>query len=198
MNPLKILEKYCDPKSEAYSILVTHSRMVHQKAHEIALSLGDQNIDLDFIYEASMLHDIGVVLTNTPDLGCHGEFPYICHGYLGRKVLEKEGLPRHALVCERHTGVGLTKEEIVDQDLPIPHRDMMPESIEEKIICYADNFFSKKKDQLTDEKSFVDVEKQLSRFGEDKVDLLRCWADKFSFPPSESCLTGTEETALNL
>ena len=44
--------------------------------------------------------------------GCYGDKDYICHGYLGRALLEKEGLPAHALVCERHVGVGLSISDI--------------------------------------------------------------------------------------
>ena len=43
-----------------------------------------------------------------------------------RELLEKEGLPQHALVCDRHTGVGITIEDIRAQELPIPERDMTP------------------------------------------------------------------------
>ena len=59
-----------------------------------------------------MLHDIGIFLTHAPQIGCHGDKPYICHGYLGRELLEKEGFPRHAIVCETHVGVGLTIADI--------------------------------------------------------------------------------------
>ena len=37
-----------------------------------------------------------------------------------------------------------TAEEIISQHLPIsPPRDLLPESVEEKLVCYADKFFSK-------------------------------------------------------
>ena len=120
--------------------------------------------DLDFIYEAAMLHDIGIIRCHAPSIGCHGDLPYICHGIEGRKMLEAENLPRHALVCERHTGSGLTCEEIIDSDLPLPHRDMLPLSIEEKAICYADSFFSKSSD-LSQEKGIETVKAQMLKFG---------------------------------
>ena len=49
----------------------------------------------------------------------------------------------HARTCERHVGVGLAREDILAQGLPLPMRDMVPKTIEEIIICYADEFFSK-------------------------------------------------------
>ena len=93
--------------------------------------------------EAAMLHDIGIFLTHAPSLGCNGPHPYLKHGHLGCKLLEKEGLPKHALVCERHVGVGITRKDVLDHKLPLPAKDMLPLSLEEKIICYADKFFSK-------------------------------------------------------
>ena len=54
-----------------------------------------------------------------------------------------EGYPRHALVCERHTGAGLSLEGIIAQDLPVPHREMVPVSLEEQVICFADKFLFK-------------------------------------------------------
>ena len=45
--------------------------------------------------------------------------------------------------AKRHTGAGLTKKEIIEQELPLPQQDFLPETTEEKLICYADKFFSK-------------------------------------------------------
>lgn len=167
MKPIKLIEKYYAPDSKAYEILVVHSEMVLQKALELAQRVRHLQPDVDFIREAAMLHDIGMFLTNEPDIDCHGEYPYILHGPLGRKLLEKEGWPKHALVCERHTGVGLSKEEIVRQNLPLPKRDMLPISIEEKIICFADCFYGKNPDKLRQEKSIEKIEKKVAKFGGD-------------------------------
>lgn len=112
MEPLDVIKKYYDPKSRAFIILVNHSKAVAEKALKIAEKF---DVDHRFIYEAAMLHDIGIFMTNTPKLDCYGKFPYIAHGYLGRQILEKEGFPLHALVCERHTGVGITREEIINK-----------------------------------------------------------------------------------
>ncbi|MDE6336285.1 MAG: phosphohydrolase, partial [Muribaculaceae bacterium] len=50
----------------------------------------------------------------------------------------------------------------------LPHRDMCPVSIEEKVICYADKFFSKS-GILTEEKPLKKVVKQMQRFGDDSL-----------------------------
>ena len=167
MEPVKIIEKYYEKNSSLYDILITHSVCVKDKAIEIALKNKKLNPDLDFIKEASLLHDIGIFLTNAPKISCFGKHPYICHGILGRELLEKEGLFKESLVCERHTGVGITKEEIIKNNLPLPKRDMLPSAIEEKIICLADKFFSKK--ELKREKTIEEIEREISKYGEENL-----------------------------
>jgi uncharacterized protein len=169
MDPLAIIEKYYDRSSTAYDILVTHAKGVAQKSLEIARKLDYGRPDIEFIENAAMLHDIGIFRTNEPGIGCHGDKPYICHGYLGREILEREGLPRHALVCERHVGVGITVEDIDRNGLPLPRRDMRPLTIEEKIICFADKFFSKKPDALGREVPLEEVRESIARYGPDKL-----------------------------
>ncbi|WP_460176695.1 HD domain-containing protein [Thermodesulfovibrio hydrogeniphilus] len=176
MEPLEIIIKFYDPKSKAYQILVNHSKAVAEKALRIAEKF---EVDKNFIYEAAMLHDIGIFMTNTPKLDCHGSYPYIAHGYLGRQLLEGEGLVLHALVCERHTGVGITKEEIIKNNLPLPQRDMLPVSLEEKIIAYADKFFSKEADGSVKVRSVDEILKDLSRYGEEKVKTFKEWMEIF-------------------
>ena len=166
VDPLEIIRKYYAHDSVVFPILVEHSRMVIQKSLEIAKGLKDLGPDIAFIEEAAMLHDIGIFMTNSPIIGCFGEKRYICHGYLGRELLENEGLPVHALVCERHVGVGLSAGDIDRQALPLPKRDMLPDSIEEKIICYADKFFSKKAGEMHREKSLPEVRQDMLRYGE--------------------------------
>lgn len=169
IDPLAIISKYYEPGSTAYKILVEHSRAVAQKSLEIARRLSYGRPDIEFVAEAAMLHDIGIFMTNGPDIGCHGDKPYICHGYMGRELLEKEGLPRHALVCERHVGVGITVQDIDSGGLPLPRRDMLPLTIEEKIICYADKFFSKRPGSPGEENLLEDVRNNIARYGRDKL-----------------------------
>ena len=157
-----ILQKYCKDEKQLH-ILVTHSRAVADKALEIARKHPELEADEAFIEEAAMLHDIGIVGVDAPAIACSGTEPYIRHGILGAEILRREGMERHALVCERHTGTGLTLQQIVDQQLPLPHRDMQPQSIEEQIICFADKFFSKTR--LDTEKSVEQARRSLEKFG---------------------------------
>ena len=164
MNPLDIIEKYYDPQSELYHILVTHSRLVTQKALEVAGRHPDLQADRNFIAEAGMLHDIGIIMCNAPGIQCYGTHQYIEHGYLGAELLRQEGLPEHAHVAERHTGTGISQQQIEQAGLPIPPADYFPISIEEQIICYADKFFSKTR--LTEEKTLEQARTSLKKFGD--------------------------------
>ena len=180
MEPVDIISQYYPPGSKLFDIVVNHGRLVAKKALVAADRVSHLNCDRNFIKEAAMLHDIGIFLTASPKLGCHGEHPYICHGYLGRELLEKIKMPRHALVCERHVGLGITKKEIILHNLPLPERDMCPVSIEEQIICYADKFFSKTGKFISKEKPVKKVLKRLEKYGHDKVLRFQSWIDLFN------------------
>lgn len=176
VRPAELIRKYYAAQPVAWEILLNHSRSVTRRALKVAHFLNiKETVDLQFIAEAAMLHDIGIIKTNTPDLDCHGEAPYLYHGIAGRALLEKEGLFRHALVCERHIGIGLTAAEIREQNLPLPPRDMLPISLEEQIICYADLFYSKGMKNREREKSPAKVRKSLQRYGPDKVATFDQW-----------------------
>ncbi|HET6418817.1 MAG TPA: HDIG domain-containing protein [Geobacteraceae bacterium] len=180
MNTISLLKKYFAQNNGAFDIVYEHSSMVAVKALQIAESLRGVQLDLRFIEDAALLHDIGVSRTFAPKIGCHGEAPYLHHGIIGREILETEGLHAHGLVCERHIGVGLTVEDIVAQQLSIPVRDMIPITLEEKIICFADLFYSKRPGLLRMEKTVDQVRNNLSRHGAHKVEIFEKWRREFN------------------
>ena len=173
----KIIEKYYNKDSDLYTTLMTHSTQVMNKALEIAENKKELMLDTNFIAEAAMLHDLGIFMTDAPGIQCFGSQPYICHGRLGAEILRKEGYERHARVCERHTGAGITEAQIIAQNLPLPHQDFLPETMEEKVICYADKFFSKT--HLDREKTIEKAEKSLMKFGEEGVKRFQQWERMF-------------------
>jgi uncharacterized protein len=179
MNPFDIIDKYYGPHPSAGRLLIKHSRLVADKALQVAERLPHLVPDLGFIEEAALLHDIGIIFTEAPALDCHGRHPYVCHGILGRELLEEEGLGRHALVCERHVGVGISPDDIRTQGLPLPVRDMQPVSIEEQIIGYADKFYSKKGNGAGHEKTIAEIMENLAPYGKDKVGRFRTWVKMF-------------------
>lgn len=168
-DPYEIIDRLYAGNPELRDLLVAHSESVARKAEEIGRrsAVADQ-IDFGFVREASLLHDIGIIRCDAPSIHCHGDLPYICHGIEGRAILDAEGLPRHALVCERHTGSGITVADINRQHLSLPRRDMTPQTLEEKLICYADKFFSKSRHPL-DEKPLSKIISQMEAFSPDTL-----------------------------
>ncbi len=184
LDCLSIIQRYYTPGNDDYRVLVRHSRQVADLAVAISQSLIDRGIpiDIEFVEEAAMLHDIGMCRTDAPGIHCHGTEPYILHGIMGRRMLDAMGLYRHGRVCERHTGAGITAAEIVAQHLPIvPPRDLLPESLEEKVVCYADKFFSKSR---PDEpaKTLERARKSLENFGGDTLARFDAMVDLFGDP----------------
>ena len=177
MNALALIDKYYPEENELKHILLTHSRSVADKALALARLHPELKLDLQFIEEAALLHDIGIFLTDADGIHCYGSHPYICHGYLGADLVRKEGYPRHALVCERHTGAGLSLKAIEERNLPIPHREMVPVSLEEQLICFADKFYSKTK--LDKEKSLEKASKSIERHGEEGLERFDNWCRLF-------------------
>jgi len=182
IDTIGIIERYYVKGSELYNLLIKHSRQVSALALQLAERQVSSHVpvDIDFVIEASMLHDIGIIGTNAPGIFCHGTEPYICHGVIGRKMLDELGLYRHALVCERHTGAGLSLKEIIAQDLPLPHRDLLPLSIEEKLVCYADKFYSKS--HVAPARSLEVTRSKLVKFGGDTLARFDAMVAQFGAP----------------
>lgn len=177
MNPLEIIDKYYPDSNQLKEILLTHSQSVATKSLQIADNHPELQLNKEFLYEAAMLHDIGIFLTDAPDIYCTGSHPYICHGYLGAELVRTEGFPQHALVCERHTGAGLSLNDIIRQSLPVPHHEMLPVSLEEQVICFADKFFSKT--HLDTEKTIEKAHKSVSKYGEEGRKRFEYWCTVF-------------------
>ena len=183
MDPLNILAKFYPRDSKAFKILVDHGSQVALKVLNAARNVAHLDPDLEFIQNAALLHDIGILHTDSPGFDCKGKYPYICHGFLGREMLDSVGLPKYGLVSERHVGVGIGRNEIRRYKLPLPDRDMLPVSIEEQIICYADKFFSKNGNGLKQngEKSIEQILASLQSYGQEKVARFMSWVEKFEW-----------------
>lgn len=179
MNPLDLIRRYYATQSLVFRALVRHSCLVADAAAEIAGRVSDLRPDTGFIRQAALLHDIGILYTRAPEIGCFGDRDYVCHGYLGRLLLEEHGMPGHALVCERHVGCGLTAADIKAQGLDLPVRDMIPETVEEQIICFADCFFSKTPAPGGTVRSAEEAAAALGRHGKDKEERFRRWLSIF-------------------
>ena len=149
MDYKTIIDQYYPDDNELKRILLVHSRQVADRCLKIAKQHPELKLDVEFLKEASMLHDIGIVKCNA-----------------------------RALVCERHTGTGITREQIEAQHLPLPPDiSYVPESLEEQVICYADKFYSKS--DLSLERSVVQTAQSLEKFGTPGVRKFLKWVEMF-------------------
>lgn len=178
MNVKEIIDRYYPCENELKNIYMVHARAVADFALGLARKHPELELDEAFVYEAAMLHDIGIFLTDAPRIHCYGSEEYLCHGYLGAELLRSIGLERHARVCERHTGTGLTKEVIERNGWSLPVKDFVPETLEEQLICFADKFFSKTK-FLHEPRTFEQVVESMRKISEDSVKKVEKWAEMF-------------------
>lgn len=165
MDYLSLIQQYLPSDSPAYRIYMIHVTLVTAKALKVARRLKLSQEQLQFIEEASMLHDIGICQVDAPDIFCHGEHPYIAHVSKGAEILRSHGLELHAQVVETHTGVGMRGQDLKAREVPLPARDYIPQSIEEEIISWADLFYTKVPDKIWQEKSLDQVRTDIARFG---------------------------------
>ncbi|MCH5301278.1 MAG: phosphohydrolase [Prevotella sp.] len=177
MNYRDIIDKYYPAEDELRRILLAHSRQVADRCLRISKAHPGLRLDDEFLEEAAMLHDIGIFRCHAPGIRCLGTEPYICHGIIGAELMRGEGWERHARVCERHTGTGLSAADIERQQLPLPRQDFVPVTLEEQVVCYADKFYSKTRPDS--ERTVMEAMRSLEKFGEAGILRFQKWVDMF-------------------
>lgn len=163
----------------AYDLIFVHCQAVADIAEQL-IDSNNIDIDKDLVRTGALLHDIGGYKFIDKDGEFFGE--YICHGIEGCAILKQENAPEELCrIAERHTGVGLTKEHIIESNLPLPHRDLVAETLEEQLIMYADKFHSKPPRF----NSYENYKEHAREFGEENVTKFEAFADKFGIPDLE-------------
>lgn len=183
----EIIGKYYPSDDNLRRLLLHHSRQVAERVEKIVRRHPEWEVDSSFLEDAAMLHDVGIFRCDAPGIHCHGNAPYLHHGILGAEILRHEAVnaeaalrPRYeqlARVCERHTGTGLTAEQLEILDIHVASPDLMPETLEEQIVCYADKFYSKSHPER--ERTIEQTIESLRKFGEDGVLKFSEWAHRF-------------------
>lgn len=164
MSFQQIIDKYYPEGSRLRDIYMRHAQSVADFAEELRRRFAP-GLDAAQVRAAAMLHDVGIFLTDAPGIECRGTAPYIEHGPLGAALLRREGAPEWAArVAERHTGVGIG--------------DMVPETMLEKLVCYADKFYSKS--GTMERKTLPQVEASMARYGEENLRKFRALHALFS------------------
>lgn len=170
MTVAEIIDKYYPIGNKSREYYLPHVEAVADYARHIVQRHPELRANLQIVIEGAMLHDIGCCMVNAPKIGCYGKDRYICHGILGAEILKKEGLEKYANICLTHIGTGITVEIIRNGHLPLPLKDMIPTTIEEQIICYADKFFSKSSSNLRQSKELESVRDGISKYGQASLD----------------------------
>jgi len=108
--------------------VIAHCKLVSRIAEDIAKLCKVNGIDLnlDLVVIGAILHDLGRSKTNS-----------VQHGVVGAQLAREMKLPEElTLIIERHIGAGIPSEEAAS--LGLPDREYLPQSLEEKIVAYAD------------------------------------------------------------
>ena len=120
---IELLKKENTPKN-----VIEHCIAVCRKAMKIASNF--DNADLDLIRKGALLHDIG--RSRTHDL---------THTIVGVEIARSHGYDEDVLnIIERHIGAGITAKEA--EELGLPVKSYVPQTLEEKIVAHADNLVS--------------------------------------------------------
>ena len=179
-DEIRALHERYAPTPEAFESVSSHCGIVWRIAEELLNGLNETAIDGNLVRAGSLLHDIGVYRLYDTNGNLDHE-NYVRHGLLGHEILAAEGLPETLCrFCSCHTGVGLTKHDVLCQQLPLPPADYLAVSEEKKPVMYADKFHSK-----TTPPVFVTAASYLAgvrRFGEDKVARFASMAEQFGEP----------------
>lgn len=176
---IAVIDKYYPVGTLRQSIYMQHVRAVADACASIIAHNQSISVDYQLMIDGAFVHDLGICMTNASDLDCQGSSPYIQHGILGRDMLIKEGLEKYAPFCERHVGVGLSKEFAAEHGFPQPHIDMFPITVEEQIVCFADKFFSKSLQNLSKPKPLEKIVDGIRKFGQRDLDTFLTWCNCF-------------------
>ncbi|MEV5750900.1 HD domain-containing protein [Actinoallomurus sp. NPDC052308] len=176
---IRALHERHAPTEAAFELVYTHCEIVCGIAEQL-LADGAPDVDADLVRAGALLHDIGVYRLYDA-AGRIDEAGYIRHGLLGHELLREEGLPEALCrFCSCHTGMGITRDDVRRQGLPLPVADYVAESREEEFVMYADKFHSK-----TDPPTFVtpaSYAARIRRFGADKVARFTSMCETFGVP----------------
>ncbi|MFU0559303.1 HD domain-containing protein [Gardnerella pickettii] len=136
-------------------------------------------------FAGGLLHDIGTyfVLAKDGSKAADGKLEfdgpnYILHGLRGYNYLIDNGFSEDiAQFARNHTGVGLTREQVVAQNLPLPSGDYVPRTVEQEIVMVADKYNSK---SIPPRFLTVDTyRRKAARFGEENAKRWMCLVNKY-------------------
>ncbi|UNO38402.1 HD domain-containing protein [Streptomyces sp. MST-110588] len=180
---IRALHERHAPTAAAFNLVHTHCEIVWKIAEQLLDGMAE-DIDRDLVRAGCLLHDIGVYRLIDGEGRLDGK-NYIRHGVLGHEILAAEGMPEEICrFCSCHTGVGLTRQDIVSQGLLLPAGDYVAVSREEQLVMYADKFHSKSTPPVF--LSGDTYAARVRRFGEDKAEAFTALRKTFGEPDLEA------------
>ncbi|MFI6226339.1 HD domain-containing protein [Micromonospora echinospora] len=178
-SQIRALHERFAPTLDAFDLVYTHCRIVCELAEQL-LADQEHGLDVELVRAGCLLHDIGVYRLYDSS-GGREQGNYVRHGLLGHELLRDLGFPETLCrFCSCHTGMGLSRDDVVRQRIPIPVDDYLAESDEERLVMYADKFHSKRTPPV-----FVSAATYVSevrQFGRDKVERFAEMAKQFGEP----------------
>ena len=175
-NEIKLLHEKHAPNIEAFNRVFTHCLIVWDIAKAIIES-NQLDVNAELVKAGCLLHDVGVYSLYRDNW--FDEDMYITHGIVGYQILKDEGYGEQICrIASHHTGVGLSRNDIKQQGLPLPDEDYLAETIEEELVMYADKFHSKQPRF----NSYDGYKNTVSKFGDDKVKRFEELASQFGTP----------------
>ncbi|HEU5121637.1 MAG TPA: HD domain-containing protein [Candidatus Saccharimonadales bacterium] len=177
---IEALHKKYAPTDELFELVFTHCKIIWDIAGQI-LEAKRLPIDKDLVRLGCLLHDIGVYTLYDEKGEKRYNFSYVTHGIRGEEILKKEGFPEEVWrIASHHTGVGLSRADIVKQGLPLPKQDFMADTLEEELVMYADKFHSKTTPPRFN--TYESYKGYAAKFGDDKVVAFEHMANEFGIP----------------
>jgi putative nucleotidyltransferase with HDIG domain len=178
-----VLHQRYAPTPEALNAVYTHSRIVADIAGQLLAASGFA-ADPALVRAGCLLHDVGVYRLYD-DAGRLDHAHYIRHGVLGYQLLAEAGFP--PVICRfasHHTGVGLTRDDVLAQRLPVPPADYLADTPEEEVVMYADKFHTKTTPPaLLTADAYAAV---VRRFGSDKESAFKAMRARLGEPDLKS------------
>jgi uncharacterized protein len=179
-DEIEALHKKHAPSDKVFDLIFTHCKIIADIAEQL-IAKNNLDIDVELVKVGCLLHDIGVYPLLDEDGNRRDGLHYITHGSRGEVILRDEGYPEVLWrIASHHTGVGLTKEDIENQNLPLPKQDYIAETKEERLVMYADKFHSKGSSPHFN--SYDQYKELVRQFGEHKVEQFEEMANEFGIP----------------
>lgn len=178
------LHKKYAPSEEVFEAVYTHCRAVWRIAESL-IAAQKLTLDRELVKAGCLLHDIGTYRLMQPTDPINAG--YVGRGVEGEQILREEGLPEAlGKIVAHHVGHGFTKELIEKTFVPLPHRDLSPKTIEERLVNYVSKLHARSDPQqfnsVTTYRSYIgnldnkyyleDFEALVKEFGEPDLEPL--------------------------